>query len=68
MTRILGLSTEVLIEIFSSVFFTDLLSCKRTCQTFFDVLSNTIELNYQIELQKSGMQNNPACSLSLVTA
>ncbi|KDR71525.1 hypothetical protein GALMADRAFT_281783 [Galerina marginata CBS 339.88] len=65
MTRILGLSTEVLIEIFSSVFFTDLLSCKRTCQTFFDVISNSIELNYQIELQKSSMQNNPACSLSL---
>ncbi|KDR74754.1 hypothetical protein GALMADRAFT_249638 [Galerina marginata CBS 339.88] len=59
------LSTEVLVEIFSLLFFTDLFTCKRTCGRFYAVISNSILLNYQIELQKAGMLDNPRCTLPL---
>lgn len=66
MVHILQLSPEVLIEIFSSLFLTDILRCKQACRTFSEVVSNSVRLTYQTELQKAGMLDNPYCSLSLV--
>ncbi|KDR77415.1 hypothetical protein GALMADRAFT_278639 [Galerina marginata CBS 339.88] len=63
MVYILDLAVETLIEIFSRLLFTDIFSCKQTCQTFLDVISNSTQLNYHVELQMSGMKDNPDCLL-----
>ncbi|KAF8889419.1 hypothetical protein CPB84DRAFT_1849368 [Gymnopilus junonius] len=65
MFNILQLSAEVLIEIFSSLFFTDILHCKLACRTFSEVISNSARLTYQIELQKAGMLDNPNCFMPM---
>lgn len=61
----LGLAPEVLIKILKNLHFTDILSCMQTCKTILDIVNGSPELNYRIQLQIAGLQDNPRCRLSL---
>jgi len=65
---ILTLPTEILVEIFAGVpQITDILTCRRVCRVFCNVIKTSIRLNYRIELERAGMINNPhRCELSTI--
>lgn len=61
---VLEFPPEILVEIFAEIHcLIDLLSCTRVCKDFQQVFKESTRLQYQIELKKAGMVNNPHCTL-----
>ena len=54
---LLGLSTEVLIEILSYLPATDLISIQRTCHTIRDIVAGTTYLQYILCLRTNGLDD-----------
>ena len=62
---ILDLPTDVLFEIFVRLpHLKDVLACGRACRLFRQIIQSSTQLEYQIELEKAGMINNPRCKLT----
>lgn len=58
---------EILVEIFSNLHLRDLFACDGTCRAFHQLFANSSYLKYRIELEKSGMIDNPYCQLPTPT-
>ncbi|KAF8889441.1 hypothetical protein CPB84DRAFT_1849388 [Gymnopilus junonius] len=65
MPQLLDLPPEILVNIFLFLHFLDVGSCKRTCLRLCDVISNSSQIAYHVELQVAGMQDNPNCKLPI---
>lgn len=56
---------ELLISIFHDLSLVDLHRCMATCRFIHDVIKDSIELQYQMELEMHGMVHNPNCRLDV---
>jgi hypothetical protein len=65
MERLLGLPSEILIEIISYLDIADIFSCQRTCCILRSIIADSIQLHYIMQLKISGMQDNPFCRLPI---
>ena len=54
---------EILVEIFSNLRLRDLFACDGTCRVFHQLFTDSSYLKYRIELEKTGMIDNPYCQL-----
>jgi len=65
MTQIVDLAPEVLAKILIYLPLTDLVHCKRLAKLFLDVINNSVEINYSVQRQMSGVLDNPKCKMSI---
>ena len=65
MESLLGLPSEILIGIISYLDIADVLSCQRTCCILRNIIGDSIQLHYIMQLMISGMQDNPFCRLPI---
>ncbi|KAF9022230.1 hypothetical protein BDZ89DRAFT_1070864 [Hymenopellis radicata] len=59
------LPEELLISIFNHLSAFELNSCQRTCRFINDIISNSLNLRYQVALEMYGMAHNPNCTLDI---
>lgn len=63
--KLLQLPSELVIRILSYLDLPPLISCLKSCRVLHTTISNSVLLQYIIELQAAGFENNSNCTLNL---
>ncbi len=50
---------ELVVAVFAYLTLPELVTCQYVCRSFKDTINNSVQLQYQMELEKSGMIHNP---------
>jgi hypothetical protein len=62
----LGLPTEIIVNILSNLDLQGLVACKRTCRKLTGIYDDSSRLQYLAELEVAGMIDNPHCPMAIV--
>ncbi|KAI0937664.1 hypothetical protein AcV7_003637 [Taiwanofungus camphoratus] len=65
-SSLLSLPPELIVRILACLTLSDLVSCRRACKCLNAIIKTTTLLQYLIETQVAGVEDNPASSLALV--
>lgn len=63
--HLLGLPSELIVRILSNLFMPDLAICRRTNHFLRNLIEDSVELQYLIELEVSGMEDNPYSTMAV---
>ncbi|KZT66482.1 hypothetical protein DAEQUDRAFT_674869 [Daedalea quercina L-15889] len=63
-SRMLCLPVEIIVPILGGLAYRDLLTCRLVCRAFNDVIKNSLELQYKIELAADGLVDGTGVTLT----
>lgn len=65
MAKFLDLPLEILVETICYLNVVDTYTCRRLCRTLYNLISDSMKLQYVTKIKIAGMQDNPYCKLSI---